>query len=220
LPPATIPIRRGSERYTQEPEVIESIEEKTSVAETILKAILKAVATALNTVLNAVAAALIEKASIDESMPAGEGCADKAVSTWYEHAPASEHATSGHAAAPAHHGVAAHAAHHVAAATHHVAATTPPPRNAMAGVATTIAAAIAVAAMQPRSLVFMTPSSVGVGTSRILFGSGKWETMPECQAAGRSSGDVSVGSPLSSGIHRSISALRQHVINNQGKVFK
>jgi hypothetical protein len=214
LPPATIPIRRGSERYTQEPEVIESIEEKTSVAETILKAILKAVATALNTVLNAVAAALIEKASIDESMPAGEGCADKAVSTWYEHAPASEHATSGHAAAPAHHGVAAHAAHPI------MWPPPPPPRNAMAGVATTIAAAIAVAAMQPRSLVFMTPSSVGVGTSRILFGSGKWETMPECQAAGRSSGDVSVGSPLSSGIHRSISALRQHVINNQGKVFK
>jgi hypothetical protein len=50
------------------------------VAETILKA-----------VLDAVAAAFIEKASADESMLASEGCADKAVSTGDEHAPAGDH---------------------------------------------------------------------------------------------------------------------------------
>src|SRR5580693_8815160 len=61
------------------------------MAEPILKAVLKAVA-----------AAFIEKTSIDESLPAGEGRAGKAVSTWYEHASAGEHATSGHAAAEMH----------------------------------------------------------------------------------------------------------------------
>ena len=87
--PATIPVRGVvvSERYAKEREVIESIDEKTSAAETIL-----------NAVLNAVAAALIEKMSIDENMPAGGRGADKAVSTWDEYLPASEHATSGHAA--------------------------------------------------------------------------------------------------------------------------
>jgi hypothetical protein len=35
-------------------------------------------------------------------MPAGEGCADKAVSTGDEHAPAGEHAASGHTAAEMH----------------------------------------------------------------------------------------------------------------------
>src|ERR1700730_10898496 len=61
--PAPIPVRgiAVSERYAKEREVIESIDEKTSVAETILKA---------------VAAVLIEKTSIDESIPASEGCAD------------------------------------------------------------------------------------------------------------------------------------------------
>ena len=43
--PAPIPVRRGvvSERYAKEREVIESIDEKTSVAETILKAVLNVV---------------------------------------------------------------------------------------------------------------------------------------------------------------------------------
>ncbi|MFZ3325925.1 MAG: hypothetical protein WA231_08570 [Methylocella sp.] len=43
--PAPIPVRRGvvSERYAKEHEVIESIDEKTSVAETILKAVLNVV---------------------------------------------------------------------------------------------------------------------------------------------------------------------------------
>ena len=79
--PAPIPVRgiAVSERYAKEREVIESIDEKTSVAETIIKA---------------VAAVLIEKTSIDESMPASEGCADKAVSTGDEHAPAGGHAAT------------------------------------------------------------------------------------------------------------------------------
>jgi hypothetical protein len=45
----------------------------------------------------------------------------------------------------------------------------------MAGVVVTIAAPITVAAMQPTSLVFMIPSSVGVGAARISYGSGKWK---------------------------------------------
>jgi hypothetical protein len=77
--PATIPVLGVvvSERYAKEREVIESIAE-TPVAETVLKA---------------VAAALIEKTSIDEGMPAGGGCTDKAVSTGDEDAPARKHAT-------------------------------------------------------------------------------------------------------------------------------
>jgi hypothetical protein len=81
LAPAPIPVRRVtvSKRYAKERKVIESIDEKTSVAETILKAL---------------AAALIEKTSIDEGMPTGEVCADKAVSTGDERAPAGDQAAT------------------------------------------------------------------------------------------------------------------------------
>jgi hypothetical protein len=81
--PAPAPIPVGGvivcERYAKEREVIESIVEKTPVAETILKP---------------VAASPIEKTSIDEGMPAGRGCADNAVSTGDEHAPAGDHAAT------------------------------------------------------------------------------------------------------------------------------
>jgi hypothetical protein len=93
LAPAPIPVRSVAvcERYAKESEVIE---EKTSVAETILKAIFDAVAATLKSVLNTVAAALVEKTPVDESRPTGQGCADKAVSTGDKHAPAGDHAAT------------------------------------------------------------------------------------------------------------------------------
>jgi hypothetical protein len=125
--------------------------------------------------------------SVADETLAGKGCADKAVSPGDEYAPAGDHASAETTASEA-------------AATECIPPPPnpppcipppkPPPWNAMAGVVVTIAAPIAVEAMQPRSLVFMS-----VGASRISCGSSRWETMPGCQAAGRSSGDVSVGSP-------------------------
>jgi hypothetical protein len=46
---------------------------------------------------------------VSRFLPAGEGRAGKAVSTWDEHAPVGEHATSGHAAAEMHGAAEMHA---------------------------------------------------------------------------------------------------------------
>jgi hypothetical protein len=133
--PATIPVRgvAVSERYAKEREVIEPIDEKTPVAETIL---------------NAVASAFIEKTSIDESMPAGEVAPAKRF-------PPGTDALRPVTMPPRKPPLPNPPWKPPPPNPRWKPPNPPPPWKAMAGVATAIAAAITVVARHPSSLVFM-----------------------------------------------------------------